>query len=92
MIEADSYALVLSDPLQTARQRAQREQSRHKAKLRVRLARGDELRHLVELHEVSRLAASGHRGAWQTLGLAMGPLRSPFEPPSTSLLPSGFSP
>ena len=44
-----------------ARQRAEREQPRHEAQLVVRVARGDELRHLVELREVSRLAAS-----WQS--------------------------
>ena len=40
-----------------ARQRAEREQPRHEAQLGVRFARGDELRHLVELREVSRLAS-----------------------------------
>ena len=46
-----------------ARQRAKRKQPRHEAQIRVRVARGDELRHLVELREVSRLAAS-----WQLDG------------------------
>ena len=40
-----------------ARQRAEREQPRHETQIRVRVARGDELRHLVELREVSRLAS-----------------------------------
>ena len=33
-----------------------------------RLARADELRHLVELREVVRLAARGHLDAWQVEG------------------------
>ena len=40
-----------------ARQRAERKQPRHEAHIWVRVARGDELRHLVELREVSRLAS-----------------------------------
>ena len=41
-----------------ARQRAEREQPRHKAQVGVRFARGDELIDLVELREVSRLPAA----------------------------------
>ena len=36
-----------------ARQTAQRKQPRHETDLGVRFARADELRHLVELHEVT---------------------------------------
>ena len=39
------------------RQTAQRKQTRHETDLGVRVARLNELRHLVELREVSRLAS-----------------------------------
>ena len=45
-----------------ARQRAEREQPRHKAQVGVRFARGDELIDLVELREVSRLPALREAG------------------------------
>ena len=53
-----------------ARQRTEREQPRHKAQVGIRVARGDELRHLVERGEVAAslgraLSARGHRDAGQ---------------------------
>ena len=54
------------------RQAAQREQPRHETNFGVRVTHGDELRHLVELREVSRLgcafAAGWHRNAGQVEG------------------------
>ena len=68
-----------------ARQRAEREQPRHEAQIGVRFARGDELRHLVELREVSRLAAAITAGWHRDVGQVDGNIADRNKPTAVLL-------